>query len=573
MPRLKRQINTQQTMKKITPAIAVASLLFGSPLFAQNLAVDSIEINTLKAKVYSDGGIWEMETWDDSTYKPLLFADGIWLGGLDTNSNTLYQSAQTYRQSGLDFSPGPISSNPAASTNYDKVYKVNLKTLTDFKNKMIVGIPAEIAHWPAHGDTNQGEAYYLAPFVDVNQDGHYVPADGDYPKIKGDEAIYTIFNDKNGRSSGMGLEVHCMVYGYKTGGIEDSILFKEYKIINRSAIHYLNSYFSIFADFDLGNHQDDLIGTNVGENSIFTYNGDNDDEGPKGFGTRLATCGIRMLQGPPADYFDGIDNDKDGCIDGIRAANGNCIPENPATGVREKILLSGSMYYNNVFGPQGNPSTPMEYYNYMRSAWSNGNNLIIENPSGFLNVGNGDGYVASNTGTPTGFAYPGNSFDSSGAYNPSTPVNWFEAPNNAADKRMLANAGPFTISAGQEFNVTYAITWSRKQDTAQGYNVINNKLAYLDTVYKNPPPRYVSLPTYKPNSNFRIAYSQYDKSWWVLNEDKAKLNFRLHSTSGQLVDSFYVTANGNHHVDMSRLSSGIYLLVETKSGSSHKIIK
>ncbi len=335
----------------------------------------------------------------------------------------------------------------------------------------------------------------------------------------------------------------------------------------------MDSYFSIFADFDLGNARDDLNGTNISANSIFTYNGDSDDEGPKGFGTRLATCGLRMIQGPPADYFDGIDNDRDGCIDGVRDANGNCIPENPATGVREQILLSGSMYYNNLSGPQGNPNIPIEFYNYMKGLWANGNNLIIENPSGIFNVGNGDGYVVSNMGTKTSFAYPGNSFDSTGAYEPSSPVNWFESPGNVNDKRALANAGPFTISAGQEFSLTYAFIWSRKQDTAHGYNVINNKLAYLDTAYRNQPLRHVGLPTYYPQSNYRVVYKQGDKSWWVLNEEKAPLEFKLYSTSGQLLSTFNVNAGSYQLVNLEKLSSGVYLIVNEKSGTSHKIIK
>lgn len=52
-----------------------------------------------------------------------------------------------------------------------------------------------IANWPAHGDVSKGQAYYLAPFVDNNNDGDYNPLDGDYPKIKGQQAIYYIYND------------------------------------------------------------------------------------------------------------------------------------------------------------------------------------------------------------------------------------------------------------------------------------------------------------------------------------------------------------------------------------------
>ena len=45
------------------------------------------------------------------------------------------------------------------------------------------------------GDTSLGQAPYLAPFVDVDYDGLYNPALGDYPDVMGDQAIFFIFND------------------------------------------------------------------------------------------------------------------------------------------------------------------------------------------------------------------------------------------------------------------------------------------------------------------------------------------------------------------------------------------
>ncbi len=558
-------------MKQLS--ILLVGLAISGATFAQSLAVDSIEINTLKAHVYSDGGILEMETWDDSTYKPLLYADGIWVGGID-QSNTLHQSAQTYRQSGLDFWPGPISNNPMASSKHNRVYKVNLQTLTDFKNNLTLGVPPEIANWPAHGDTIMGEAYYLAPFVDVNNDGKYKPDDGDYPKIKGDEAIYTIFNDSNEDTTGthMGLEIHCMVYAYNTGGIEDSIMYKEYKIINRSTKVYHSAYFSIFADFDLGNSSDDLIGTNISANSIFTYNSDVNDEGPLGFGTRLATCGLRMIQGPSADYFDGIDNDRDGCLDAVRDANGNCIPENPATGVREQILLSGSMYYNNTISPQGNPDLPTDYYNYMMSHWKDGNSLITENPSGLLSVGNGDGYVNSNIGLKTSFAYPGNSFDSTGAYPPYNATNWFDSPINLNDKRALANAGPFSISAGQEFHLTYAFIWSRQNDGFHGHNVINDKLANLHNVYNNPPSRNVGITKYQPAPNYRVYFDAINSSWFLDNSSANHITLELYDTRGIKLNTFSLKSGDKIRVPSGNLPAGVYIVLDIETLKTDKIL-
>ena len=61
-------------------------------------------------------------------------------------------------------------------------------------------IPNDILNWPAHGDTTLGNSLgmlpYIAPFIDVDNDDIYNPSQGDYPCIKGDEAVYIVMNDK-----------------------------------------------------------------------------------------------------------------------------------------------------------------------------------------------------------------------------------------------------------------------------------------------------------------------------------------------------------------------------------------
>ena len=56
-----------------------------------------------------------------------------------------------------------------------------------------------------------------------------------------------------------------------------------------------------------------------------------------GYGLNPPAVGFDFFQGPFADYFDGRDNDRDGCPDGVRNDEGNCIPENPVTGVNESV--------------------------------------------------------------------------------------------------------------------------------------------------------------------------------------------------------------------------------------------
>jgi hypothetical protein len=94
--------------------------------------------------------------------------------------------------------------------------------------------------------------------------------------------------------------------------------------------------------------------------------------------------------------------------------------------------------------------------------------LIIETPSGAGDLGNGDGFVASGNGTSTRFAYPGMSYDTTGAYPPYSPVDWWESPANKEDKRGLHSAGPFSLAPGALNFVTTGVVWER--------DLINNDL-------------------------------------------------------------------------------------------------
>tara|TARA_B110000914_G_scaffold123303_1_gene107685 strand:- start:51 stop:2891 length:2841 start_codon:yes stop_codon:yes gene_type:complete len=131
--------------------------------------------------------------------------------------------------------------------------------------------------------------------------------------------------------------------------------------------------------------------------------------------------------------------------------------------------MSQFMYYNNTASPiSGNPDNATHFYNYMRALWKNGSELIIETPSGPGDQGNGDGFVASGAGTSTRFAYPGMSYDTTGAYPPYAPVDWWESPANQQDKRGLHSAGPFSLAPGALNFVTTGVVWER--------DLINNDL-------------------------------------------------------------------------------------------------
>ena len=224
------------------------------------------------------------------------FANSIWIGGLDAGGQ-LHIAANTYRQLGTDFWPGPLdTSNIAAfsstnSTMYNKLWKVDCDDINNFVTAFNSGsvsagtytIPDGILTYPAKGTANFQKN--MLPFADVNNNGIYDPqADGDYPLIKGHQQILSIYNDKNGthtetQGQAMGLEIYERSYSYFEPNIIDSMhsinytTFYLYTIYNRSNTNYHDVYITDWEDVDLGYYNDDFVGTDGNNNFAYCYNG------------------------------------------------------------------------------------------------------------------------------------------------------------------------------------------------------------------------------------------------------------------------------------------------------------
>lgn len=308
-------------------------------------------------------------------------------------ANYCVTTAQTYRQDGVDFWPGPLDTTNASiyitttSNQYDKMWKINQSDITAFttnfangnvQNNTFTPIP-EILTWPAHGTGNNSKQ--LAPFVDVNHNGIYDPlVGGDYPEMKGDQMIYYIFNDNLGphQASGgnrMGLEIHATAYAYgnsattSTYHFLDYATFYNYKIINRSNKDYNNVYITLFSDVDLGYYLDDYIGCDVQNNFGYVYNGDSFDEtvsGTMGYGANPPAAGYQILNGPLANAFDGIDNNRNGVIDE------DC----------EQNLMTKFDYFSNNFAgvnfQMTDPQNAVQTYQYMTGKWKDGSHFTCD---------------------------------------------------------------------------------------------------------------------------------------------------------------------------------------------------
>lgn len=391
-----------------------------------------LNINNIKANLTNAGDFWRAEDFtEESGYYvgtnefgnevSTIFVSGIWLAGIEEAEGDLKVAASTYRQNGLDFWPGPINETTKTTDTsqcniYDRHWKVNKSTIDKFLTGETLNDEekAEIYEWPGksnpvneYGNLNQD----LAPFVDIEGDGIYNPDDGDYPKIKGDQAVWWIINDIGNQHTetggeAMGLEIKKMAYAYANEPELQNSTFLEVSVTNKSDQNYSKFIFGLWADVDLGRYIDDFVGCDTLNALSYVYNGDSNDESEVGFGTEIPIQGIQLLD-VPQDYY------------------------------RNENDMYSFVTYNNDFTNFGNPENAEDFYSYLKAEWKNENPITKEKKG------------TDEAGTPTRYMYPGNPVDSE---------SWTECSNDnePKDTRFLITSGQYRIVSGQTRTWTIA---------------------------------------------------------------------------------------------------------------------
>lgn len=461
----------------------------------QTFAQSDLDVNNVSARISVNGNhFWDHQAISyyqipKGSQKTTLFTNTFWIGGKDSVGQ-LHLSAERYMFNGGDYTTGPLSTDGLVSTDqttindYNRfwiVYRHQIEDhqawTTDPASMPNYSIPAVFLNWPAHGDTTRQQDYYLAPFTDVDGDGHYNPQKGDHPKIRGDKALYFIFNDAgctNMETNGfpMGVEVHGMAYAFgclESHAFHNSI-FMHYRIINRSKSDYSDTYIGLFTDFDLGYAYDDYIGSDVQRGSIFAYNGlPTDGHGkPEHYSHKPPAQGLTLLAGPYMDA-DNLDNPSGLCDESINGMNfGNGIADDERLGLTRFIALNNT---GSGLPATTDPFNDYDYYHYMQGKWKD---------SSYIKYG-GDGYSDTTTyGPPCRFMFPGNSdpchWGTAGVV-PNGPVDWNEVSegHQPFDRRGLAVTGPFTFEAGSVHELDFAFVYGRDREAP-------DSIAYLAAV-------------------------------------------------------------------------------------------
>ncbi len=369
----------------------------------------------------------------------------LWLAGLDETENL--HLAPSYRPWGgyvfhaHRYRSGPVSSqyNIYFNDNWDRVWTLYR---ADIENHNInfqdpgYEIPEALLNWPGNGDTTIGQALKLAPFKDLDQDGLYEPLEGDYPLIKGDQAIYFISNDDRGTHSAdslyFGVEIHGMAYAYDCpdDSIFQNTMFIEYMLINRSLHQYHDVFVGVVSYLSIGSFYDDYTGCDTLLDAFYGYNADKLDSG----------------YNPGYGYFP---------------------PAQAVTLLNQSLshFMTYSHWYN---WPTVGPYYPWEYYNNLQGKWNDGSSIT------FGDIGYGGNQACD-------FQFPGD---------PTNPNGWSMYTAQLDPENLTYSAGstgPFVMNPGDTISLELAILFARDYggDNLSSVTLLLDRLKKLRAFYFN----------------------------------------------------------------------------------------
>lgn len=327
-----------------------------------------------------------------------------------------------------------------------------------------------------------------ADFVDGDGDGIYNPVDKvgpnseplngtwdpweDAPDLIGDEVAWCVFHDglpvaqrRWNTTIEVGIEVRQSVFAFASAGAIGNIVFVRYRIKyvgtgSNDPDVLTDVYFGAWADTDLGDATDDVVGVDVPRNSGFTYGNQPDAQ----YGAQVPCFMIDFFSGPRA-YIAGVtynDNNGDGewtpdiapfdtAIDTAFSVQGQIKGIEAFPGARNLPISSFVVYFNGV-AALGDPNDKDEARNY-----SLGLDRFGEAPDpATFGFGEVRGGVDPATVDPR-FWFSGD---------PVTDVGWICSQNE--DTRQMTNSGPFTLKKNVENEITMAYVVGRGSNPLDG---------------------------------------------------------------------------------------------------------
>lgn len=373
-----------------------------------------IDVNNLNMVVVNNGAFAYDFTanyngglfFPNHTTKTSIYAAGLWIGAKVGGETRL-----AVAEYGQEYEPGRILS-PTTQDNPDDprliVYKVLPWKGVDADTGHVDN-PSASADRAEDGLSHHSWSEYIngaKPFGAPTRiwDLNGTPVEG--PDVQGDMMLWCVYNDLDpaahnneaASTAPLGIQIEQSTFAFNRLGALGNTIFVKYKIKNLGGNTLDSVFVSQWADGDLGDAADDLVGcdtlpdVNAHSRSLgFFYNGTNHDNI---YGDIPPAVGIDFLQGP--------------------AVAGDTLG-----------LTSFAKYINGT-----DPLSAFETYNYMSGL--NGDGTPIVDPFGHVTH-----YMVA------------------GDINGPTDVNWVDT--NPSDRRFFLSSGPFTMLPGDSQTVVVAV--------------------------------------------------------------------------------------------------------------------
>ncbi|MEM8486875.1 MAG: T9SS type A sorting domain-containing protein [Bacteroidota bacterium] len=470
----------------------------------------------------------------------------IWVAGMIENDLRVAAS----RYGPFEFWPGPLDEAghpPASCKPYDKIWEIRTEDLTDFKSTGVISTNLE--SWPWH---------LGAPVVDGDGvPGNYNLASGDLPELFGDQRLWWIMNDRGNAheatdSDPIGLEVHASAHAFDHPGFVANSTFYNYKLINKNTAPLEHAFFGVYSDTDVGNFDDDYLGSDSLLHLTYVYNEDNDDEGLRGYGTAPPAVGFTIIESVPSAH-DAIDNDRDGTID------------EPG----EKMGAYGAMHYTGAGGSRidGDAGIGPDYYAYLQTYWLD-KSPLYRGLKG-LDWSNFPEY-AHLAKTRTRFVFSGDPVTRS--FWSMMNVDDRGGTFSAGDINTLISLGPLTLAPQDTVEIRFAIVWARGNDHLDSVTELKKDVREIQRMNEAfySPGRIVSEPQPPLRENFVLGFDQNFPNPFIQSTtlryslpQKMRVRLAVYDMLGRevalLVDGQKETGIHTAEFDGSNLPAGIYL--------------
>ncbi len=374
--------------------------------------------------------------------------DGRAAGRVDGKS-VIYSSG--FMMSGV--TNGQMWSNAVASASRIEDYVPGAIDPNDSTNFLNPGLYILKSSDPAFGESWQkwAEAVEVgAYFYDGDGDGVYNPVDKngngewdpdeDAPDLLGDETVWCVYNDGLAAADRaftdvhpQGIEIRQTIWAYATSGDLGNIIFLRYSIVNRGTVADVidSVYFGVWADPDLGEYTDDLVGSDRSLNAGYVYNDGDDDQ----FGSNPPAFLIDFFQGP----WEFTGNNDDFALN----VKGPLLGIDTIRGAKN-LPLTSFVHYMQSHPTQGDPDNKEQARNYLQGFNQAGQ--IVDPCNWQFGV-----VLGEDCSTIDGrFMYSGDPVALHGW------INTFPT-----DQRQMSNTGPFKLLKDQPVDIVVAYVVGR----------------------------------------------------------------------------------------------------------------